>query len=96
MGSIQKELLTGIRTLEEWNEVWTKEILVGVVKENTRAMYRDTMERHILPFLGKTPLKELTSRKVGEWVAGLQESSIPGTMQGKMTEGTVRNTLSVC
>lgn len=58
-------------------------------------MYRETMERHILPVLGTCPLKELTPDRVERWITWLQSSQVPGTMKGKMTEGTVRNTLSV-
>lgn len=93
--SLQKENIPKVRTLEDWTRVWIQDVLPGVIKETTIAMYRDTMERHILPALGQKDLQELDSKVVELWLFRLQNTQIPGTIQGKMTEGTVRNTLSV-
>lgn len=84
-----------ICTLEEWSYVWLREVLPGVVKQSTRTMYGETMARHILPRLGKTHLKELTASKVSGWLDMLRTDTVPGTVSENMTEGTVRNTLSV-
>lgn len=93
--AFKKGDIFSVQTLEEWVYIWTREILPNVVKEITRNMYGETMERHILPMLGEIHLAELTEEKVQDWVLALQKSQIPGTVQGRMTEGTVRNTLSV-
>lgn len=85
----------GVRTLEDWTRVWIQEVLPGVIKETTIVMYRDTMERHVLPALGQKDLQELDSQAVELWLSRLKNTQIPGTIQGKMTEGMVRNTLSI-
>lgn len=93
--AFKKGDMCSVQTLEEWVYIWTREILPNVVKEITRNMYGETMERHVLPMLGKLRLSELTEEKVQDWVLALQKSQIPGTVRGQMTKGTVRNTLSV-
>lgn len=93
--TFQKGDISGIQTLEDWVYVWTRAVLPNVVKESTCLMYGETMERHILPFLGFKQMKDLTSDVIREWLSRLQKAQIPGTIEGRMTEGTVRNTLSV-
>jgi len=82
-------------TLNDWVGVWIENVLPNVVKETTICMYAETMERHILPLLGQTPLTKMTEKTVEDWVKKLKEMPVPGTQNGRMTEGTVRNTLSV-
>lgn len=84
-----------IYTLNEWVYLWIKEVLPGVVKQSTLLMYGETMGRHILPALGDKKLEELTAREVKSWLDWLRTADVPGTMNETMTEGTVRNTLSV-
>lgn len=52
-------------------------------------------ERHILPYIGDVKLVDLTSGKIEQWIESLRNQDIPFTMDGKMKEGTIRNTLSV-
>lgn len=87
--------LSGIRTLDDWVYIWIQEVAASVVKETTCVMYGETMERHILPSLGEKQLSGLTAEEIRAWVDGLRSRKLPGTIQGYMTEGTVRNTLSV-
>lgn len=84
-----------IHTLDDWVLIWLREVLPNVVKESTIQMYADTMGHHILPVLGKQRLKDINVQAIREWVSQLQNTQIPGTQNGCMTEGTVRNTLSV-
>ncbi len=93
--AFQKGDFSGIHDLNDWVYIWLRDILPNVVKATTIQMYGETMEHHILPVLGKEYLEEITEKKVNEWVRLLQNTEIPGTQNGKMTEGTVRNTLSV-
>lgn len=86
---------SGIRTLEDWVYVWIREVQSKVVKPSTLTMYGETMERHIFPFLGKEALEQITGQKVQEWVDRIRKEPLPGSMGGRMTEGTARNTLSV-
>lgn len=58
-------------------------------------MYTETMGRHILPYIGDVKLTDLTSRKIEQWIETLKMQEVPFTMDGKMKEGTIRNTLSV-
>lgn len=87
--------LRAAETLEEWAYIWVRCLLPPVVKASTVCMYAETMERHILPCLGKKKLGELTEAAVSQWVNILQKTDFPDTQNGRMTEGTVRNTLSV-
>lgn len=91
----QKVDFREIHTLNEWVCVWLREVLPNVVKESTIRMYTDTMERHILPSLGTLRLEDITEQTVRNWLKKLQSTPVPGTRDGCMTEGTVRNTLSV-
>lgn len=84
-----------IHTLDGWTHVWLQEILPNVVKETTIRMYAETMERHVLGSLGKQRIEDITEQTVEDWMKKLQSTPIAGTKNGCMTEGTVRNTLSV-
>lgn len=84
-----------ICTLKDWVYVWLREILPGVVKQTTQIMYGETMERHILPVLGDKKLRDIMPSDVKKWLDYLRIENVPGTVNETMTEGTVRNTLSV-
>ena len=84
-----------IHTLKEWVYVWIREVLHGVVKPTTIRMYAETMEHHIFPILGEQKLQNLSEEKLEDWLTSLSRQSVTGTRTGKMTEGTVRNVLSV-
>lgn len=84
-----------IVTLNDWVYIWLRDVLPNVVKSTTIRMYAETMQHHILPVLGDTALKDISGRSVQKWVDYLQSVNVPGTQNGQMTEGTVRNTLSV-
>lgn len=86
---------TQIHTLKEWVYVWIREMLQGVVKPTTIRMYAETMKHHIFPALGEEQLQGLSGEKLEAWLALLSRQSVTGTRTGKMTEGTVRNVLSV-
>ena len=86
---------TQIHTLKEWVYVWIREVLQGVVKPTTIRMYAETMEHHIFPALGEEQLQELSGEQLEDWLELLSRQSATGTRTGKMTEGTVRNVLSV-
>ena len=93
--AFQKGDTSRIVTLEDWVYVWLRNVLPHVVKETTIRMYAETMERHILPALGDRKLEDLTEEAVSGWLRGLESMPLAGTQNGHMTEGTVRNTLSV-
>ncbi len=93
--NFQQGNFTRIHTLREWAYIWLREVLEGVIKATTIQMYAETMERHIFPTLGKQKLKNLSGAKLDEWLNHLSKYSVPGTVNGKMTEGTIGNILSV-
>lgn len=93
--AFQKGDYSGICMLSDWVCVWLRDVLPNVVKGTTIQMYAETMERHILVPLGKKELKSITEQTVREWAQALAKMPLPGTKQGRMTEGTLRNTLSV-
>lgn len=84
-----------ICTLEEWVYIWLRDVQPRVIKQSTLLMYGETMERHILPSFGGMNLKAITAFEVSRWLNRLRVEEVPGTINEKMTEGTVRNTLSV-
>lgn len=88
-------LLSGSCFLEDWVYVWLKEIQSKALKPSTLMMYGETMKRHVFPALGKLTLEQITEEKVQEWVNDLRRNPVPGSIDGKLTEGTVRNVLSV-
>ncbi|MCC8139675.1 MAG: site-specific integrase [Lachnospiraceae bacterium] len=79
-----------VETLDDWVYIWLREVLPQIVKETTIQLYADTMERHILNRFGWMRLEEITAEKVGDWLSELRSGK-----DGDLTEGTVRNTLSV-
>ena len=87
--------MSAVQTFSDWVYLWIREVLPNVVKERTRLMYGETMERHILPYLGEKKLLELTGACIEQWTEELQAQEVPFTMDGRMKEGTVRNTLSI-
>lgn len=87
--------LSAVETLAEWVYIWTRNVLPNVIKETTVCMYTETMERHILPYLGKERLEDVTEDAVMRWVKSLQNTPMQGTQNTYMTEGTLRNTFSV-
>ncbi|MBS6396008.1 MAG: tyrosine-type recombinase/integrase family protein [Clostridiales bacterium] len=93
--AFEEETTEEIDTLEAWVQVWLKDVLPNVVKGTTIRMYAETMERHILPWLGNSRIRELTQKEVQDWVKRLEKEQVRKTMNGHMTEGTLRNTLSV-
>lgn len=95
MAAFRHGNLSAIETLEEWVYVWIRSVLPNVVKETTICMYAETMERHVLPSLGKIRLCDMTEKVIGQWLETLRVTPVSGTQNGCMTEGTVRNTLSV-
>ena len=95
LAAFRRGEFTAVETLEDWVYVWIHSVLPNVVKETTICMYSDTMERHILPCLGRELLSGLTEKTIMQWIRTLQKNPVQGTQNGWMTEGTVRNTLSV-
>ncbi len=93
--AFRKGDLSVIETLDDWVYLWIREILPNAVKERTRLMYGETMERHILPHIGTLKLSDLTAERINRWINTLKMQKMPCTMEGKMKEGTVRNTLSI-
>lgn len=93
--SFQKGDFEKIHTLNDWVYIWLRDILPNVVKETTIQMYAETMEHHILSSLGEIALAKITETTIEKWLGQLQETVIPGTQNGRMTEGTIRNILSV-
>lgn len=84
-----------IDTLNDWVGIWLRDVLPNVVKKTTIRMYAETMNHHILGALGDRKLGEITEKTIQDWIKKLQSTPVTGTRNGCMTEGTVRNTLSV-
>lgn len=93
--AFRKGDLSQICTLSDWVYVWLREVLPNVVKGTTIRMYAETMSHHVFPALGGKELDAVTGEVVREWVQQLYRLAVPGTRSGQMTEGTIRNILSV-
>lgn len=93
--TFQKGDFSEVHTLSDWVYIWLRDVLPNVVKETTIQMYAETMEHHILSALGERKLEDITEQAVQDWVKCLADAPVPGTQHGRMTEGTVRNILSV-
>ncbi len=57
-------VLTGRETLGEYLESWLADTLPGTVKASTQRSYTDIARRHIIPELGRIPLRKLTPAHV--------------------------------
>lgn len=57
-------VLTGRETLSEYLESWLADTLPGTVKPSTQRSYTDIARRHIIPELGRIPLRKLTPAHV--------------------------------
>ncbi|MGX7243615.1 tyrosine-type recombinase/integrase [Enterococcus quebecensis] len=67
-------------TLTEWATCWLTEIQ-GHLKPSTCASYTNKMATHILPFLGKMPLKAITTNNLNEWVKDLEKHLSPNSVR---------------
>lgn len=85
--------ITSSDSLEVWSDIWIGAVLPNVIKETTIRMYAETLERHILPYLGSVSLGNLSDKTLSSWISRLREKSSAGGR--KMTEGTLRNTFSI-
>ena len=54
-----------VPTLRDWSERWLEKR--SDLRPRTRELYRDLLDRHILPALGDRPLDELTVRDLERW-----------------------------
>lgn len=85
--------LSGADILRVWCDAWIGAVLPNVIKETTIRMYTETLERHIIPFLGDVPLRELSPEVLDQWIKVLRKKPYAG--RRVMTEGTLRNTFSI-
>lgn len=93
-GSLRMKKLTGDmakidagkKTLAEFGEEWW-DISKLEWATATRANYSNSWNKHIMPFLGEVPLREITPRVVEEWKADL-------TRNGR-TNPTIKKTMNV-
>lgn len=87
--------MTGIITLDDWIAVWLAEIAPQAVKPTTVSMYAKTLASHVQPYIGTTKMSVLDEGVIREWFQVLQERYLLNEKGIHMTEGTLKNILSV-
>ena len=70
-------------TIEQWMKYWMENELLGSVKESSYQTYKNQLNRHILPRLGKLELTALTPGAVYAFLQELQDAGL--------SESTVRS-----
>lgn len=63
--------ITVAEVADEWKATWERRRL----RVKTRAGYRNILATHVLPRWGSTPVGQITSRGVNEWIGELEQSS---------------------
>lgn len=67
------DIATSTTTVEQWAWHWFNEILHGTVSPNTIRQRRNSLENHIIPFIGKKRMDKLTTQDVRNWYGALSE-----------------------
>lgn len=87
--------ISKVRTLDDWIYVWIREVAPQAVKISTIRMYADTLDHHVQPYIGGTEMESLSSDVIQKWINQMREQYITHPKGSPMTEGTLRNILSV-
>lgn len=87
--------ISGIRTLDDWIYIWIREVAMQAVKLTTVRMYADTLAHHVQPYIGDIELAVLKEEVIRRWMNQMREQYIIHPKDSPMTEGTLRNILSV-
>lgn len=87
--------MTGIITLDDWIAVWLEEVAPQAVKPTTVSMYAKTLSSHVQPYIGTTKMSVLNEDTIREWFQVLQKRYLINKQGIHMTEGTLKNILSV-
>lgn len=61
-------------TLETWLNLWYETYSEPRLREKTKAYYRNYMDNHIIPGLGKIPLEKLTTIQIQKFYNDLQKN----------------------
>lgn len=87
--------ISKVRTLDDWIYVWIREVAPQAVKISTIRMYADTLDHHVQPYIGGMEMESLSSDVIQKWINQMREQYITHPKSSPMTEGTLRNILSV-
>lgn len=80
----------GTMLLEAWLAYWLEEYVRPVVKPSTYESYRLACEAHLIPNLGKIPMKDLTSRTIQHFFNDHAKTGNAVT-HGPLSAKTMRN-----
>ena len=61
-------------TLESWLNLWYETYVEPRLREKTKAYYRNYIDNHIIPSLGKIPLEKLTTIQIQKFYNDLQKN----------------------
>ena len=61
-------------TLESWMNLWYETYVEPRLREKTKAYYRNYIDNHIIPSLGKIPLEKLTTIQIQKFYNDLQKN----------------------
>ena len=95
LADAQANLVTGAksRTLRVYLEEWMRDIVAHRVRFNTLAQYQDTIDRYLVPTLGRVKLEELSPLHVQQIVTKQSEKGLsPRTIQ--LTHAVLRAALN--
>ncbi|WP_086315446.1 hypothetical protein A5821_002931 [Enterococcus sp. 7F3_DIV0205] len=67
-------------TLNDWTTCWLTEIQ-GQLKPSTHASYTNKMTKHILPFLGDSPLQNITTSNLNDWIKKIEGDLSPNSVR---------------
>lgn len=79
---------SGPWSVSEWAAYWLENIVRPNRRFITHTLYETAMRRHILPYLGKVPLRDLTPQHVQIWLNRVR-------VEHKLSASTVRTAHSV-
>lgn len=80
LASIDPQVRRNSKTIEQWMTYWMESELLGSVKESSYQTYKNQLNKHILPHLGKFELAALTPGAVHAFLQELLDSGLSESM----------------
>lgn len=74
-------------SVEDWLTYWLEHLIVRYIKQSTYASYQTKLQKHILPYIGKKKLVQLTKKDITDLMLLLLEKELSAT--------TVHNVLTI-
>ena len=75
-------LIYGNGSLDDWMDYWLEIVEKPYIKETTYQLYGRNIEKHLHPWLGALPLRQLSNDDIQKMVNSLREKLAPSTLHG--------------